>query len=262
MEEKLRIQPSYWLPAILFATLPMLQLFQYIMLQLSFPSTGTFNFSGYLSILWAVAYILLALALIIGPRGNLFICAFTLPVAISLVSLILNYFFIFSLPDLIIYGLLSYLVFWSNEYLPGCKKPAHWLYQIPGILGLIRRICSLPGTLTGIIFSIIYVLALLFTGIRAWERSTQEIAEPPAPITRLPGIGLFLFGILFLLSKSVNVILHYHEMMELTETLGISTSYEGLYGTSTTEFLFCTMVSICSIYFGIRLYYKKQAEIN
>ena len=71
MEEKARSYRINWLPAVLFAVLPLIQLIRFIMLQLAYPDAWLPTFTGYLNILWAAAYILLAIALFSGKRNTL-----------------------------------------------------------------------------------------------------------------------------------------------------------------------------------------------
>ena len=260
MEKKIRTSQINWLPAILFAILPLVQLMGYIWVQLALQSVSSPNFSFYLSFLWAGAYILLALTLMTGQKNNLVICAFTFPVIVSLISLLLHYQKILAILDLITYGGLYFVVLGATGFLPNCKKAARYLSLIPGIVGLVRRICFLPHSLAEVVFAVICVLALLTAGIWAIEKSKEEPSLPSVPVTRLAGIGLILFGALFLVSRAIAVIFHYMQMLELMETLGIYITKEGLYGISTTEVLLCVIAGICSIYSGILLYHRKPAQ--
>lgn len=263
MEKSLRFRQVNLLAAILFAALPVIQIVVYIMLALRYSLYDLANFSTYLSMMRCGAYVLLAIALIRAKQDKLFISAFTLPAVISLISLILHYQKIPALLDLAIYGSLYVVVLAANGYIPKCKKATQYLCLLPGVIGALRTIFYFSFSLSGILFSICFVFALLVTGFWSLGLAKEDDRQSPVPLTKLPGTGLIQFGALFLISMAVNVACHWLQMIRFTGMAGITEKlpYESYLGVSVIELLLCFIVSICAIYGGILLCYKKKTNV-
>lgn len=250
------------LSAILFVALSVIQVVVYKMDVLFSSYFTPFSFYSFLTILRCSAYILLAVALVRAKQDNLFVFAFTLPVAISLIALILHYQKMSSLLDLAVYGSLYFTILGACGYIPKCKKAAQYLCLLPGMIGVARIVFYFSFSLTGIVFSICYVLALLVTSIWAFEQTRIYTPHPPVPVTKLPGIGLITFGALFLISRAVNSILYYYWYVGFWAGTGVEApfTFQRYLGASAYELLLSVIVCICAIYGGILLYYKKPPE--
>lgn len=262
MENTTHSRHFNWLAAILFIALSVIQVVVY-MIDVLFSSYFTpFSFYSFLTILRCSAYILLAVSLIRAKQDKLFIFAFTLPVVISLIALILHYQKTSSLLDLAVYGSLYFAILGACGYIPKCKKAAQYLCLLPGMIGAARTVFYFRFSLTGVFFSLCYVFALLVTGIWAFEQTRKDTPQPPVPVTKLPGIGLITFGTLFLISRAVNSILYYYWYVGFWTRTGVEApfTFERYLGASAYELLLSVIVSICAIYGGILLYYKKPAE--
>lgn len=256
MEEKIKSHQINWLPAIQFAVLPLMQLIRFIQLQFAYPEPEVWmpGFAGYLNILWAIAYILLALALFTAKKDKFFVIAFTFPLAISLVCLILHHRKLSAVLDLITYASLHFVVLSGNKYLRK-SKAARFLSLLPTIAAVANL--QVSGFGGNIFFYITFILALLITGIWAVDPTTADSIDPELSIFRLAGTGLISFGFLFLISKIISVVLHYIQMQQLAQIMETTFPNDSMFGTTLPIFLICVMVSACAIYGGILLCHKK-----
>jgi hypothetical protein len=261
MEERTCSRSLNWLAAVLFVMLPLISLLSYVLL-LNYPLSTYVNFSIYLLFLRACAYILLAVALIRAKKDTLFLLSFTLPVAISAVYLILRSQTLWGVLDLLTFSSLYFVALGANGYLPGCRKIAKYLCLLPGILGAISQCSSFPLSLMGIVYLLCYVFALFVIGIWALDQTRQEATIPPAPVTKIAGMGLITFGCLFLISKAVDVTLHYFSVTQFWNNIGANVPFtcENYLGASAIELLLYVIAGICIIYCGILLFYSKLSK--
>lgn len=253
MEEKARSYRINWLPAVLFAVLPLIQLIRFIMLQLAYPDAWLPTFTGYLNILWAAAYILLAIALFSGKRNTLFAVAFSFPIGICLISLLLHHQRLSALFGLATYCALHIVILSGNARLRQ-QKATRFLGLLPALLAFADLAFQLFAG--GASYSITRILALLAAGIWAMDPTAEMPPDATLPFRRQCGIGLILLGFLLLISHAVSLILKYIELERLSETLNSPLPHNNY----TLQSLLCVIVSICAIYGGYLLSRKPITE--
>ena len=75
-------------------------------------------------------------------------------------------------------------------------------------------------------------------------------------------MGLITFGCLFLISKAVDVTLHYFSVTQFWNNIGANVPFtcENYLGASAIELLLYVIAGICIIYCGILLFYSKLSK--